>query len=151
MKATRKSIEAFLAEKKMAIAGVSRDPKKFGNNVFRELKGKGFELYPVNPNADEINGEKCYADIYSVPDHVKRLLIVTPKKQTPGLVRDAVSRGIRSIWIQQMSDTPEAVEFALNNNVDLVMKECILMHSEPVMSIHRFHRAVRKFFGLLPK
>ena len=82
MNVTLNQINSFLVNRRMAIAGVSRNPKKFGGYVFNELKQKGFVLYPVNPNADEIQGVKCYKTLAELPDDIDRLLIVTPKHET---------------------------------------------------------------------
>jgi len=151
MKASRKSIEAFLAPRKLAIAGVSRNPKKFGYAVFNELRIKGFEVSPVNPNADVIDAVACYKNVSSLPAGTDRLLIVTPRALTPGVLQEAVRNGIRNIWIQQRSETRESLDFAKENGVELVFGQCILMWAKPVKSIHRFHRSVKSFFGLLPK
>ena len=151
MKASRKDIESFLSTKKIAIAGVSRNSKKFGYTIFKELSLKGFDLYPINPNASSLGGTPCFQSISALPSDVRNLLIVTPKDQTAGLIREALSKGISGIWIQQMSETPEAIKFAEENNVNLISKQCILMWAEPVKSFHKFHRNVKKLFGMLPK
>ena len=150
MKANRKAIEAFLSSKKIAIAGVSRDSKKFGHTVFKELSLKGFDVYPINPHVSSIGGTFCFQSISALPSDVRNLLIVTPKDQTAGVIREALSKGITGIWIQQMSETPEAIKIAEENNVDLISKQCILMWAEPVKSFHRFHRNLKKLFGMLP-
>ncbi len=144
-------INSFLESKKLAIAGVSRNPKKFGFTVYKELLKKGFDVYPINPNTDLIEGKKCYRDVASLPDEIKHLHITTPKEQTLEVVKQAVDKGIRNIWIQQTADTSEAVEFALNNKVNLIYKKCILMFAEPVKSIHKFHGFIVKLFGKYPK
>jgi uncharacterized protein len=151
MKATRTAIESFLSAKKIAIAGVSRNSKKFGYTVFQELSQKGFDVYPINPNTNSLGGTPCFQSISALPSDVRNLLILTPKDQTTGLVREAVSTGISGIWIQQMSETPEAIKFAEESKINLISKQCILMWLEPVKSIHRFHRNLKKLFGLLPK
>lgn len=141
----------FLEGSEFAMAGVSRDRKKFGGALFADLNGRGFRIYPINPNADKIDGHDCYPDVTSLPEHVQKLFIVTAKKETVPLVEQAVRKGISKIWIQQMSETPEAIRLAEENNIDLITRECMYMHAEPVGSIHKFHRAVRKFFGRFPK
>ncbi len=151
MKATKASIDAFLASRKLAIAGVSRDPKKFGYQVFKQMQEKGFEVYPVNPETDMIDGNPCFRSIGSLPLNVHSLLIVTGKKQTRGIVAEAIAKGIDNIWIQQMSDTPEAIELAGSRPLNLVTGECILMHTNPVTGFHKFHRNIRRFFGRMPK
>lgn len=140
----------FLDGKEFAIAGVSRNKSKFGYLIFKDLKDRGFTLYPVNPNAGQIDDIISYPDIYSLPEHVKKLYIVTKQGQTKQLVEDAVKKGIKQIWIQQMSDTSEAIKVAEENGISLITGECMYMHAEPVKSIHKFHRGIRKFFGSFP-
>ena len=151
MKPSKQLIQTFFETKKIAIAGVSRDSKKFGSVVFKELKEKGFDVYPINPNVDNIYGEKCYQSLSGLPADVSSLLIVTPKPNTLDLLKEAVSKGFKNIWIQQNSETPEVIEFVKSRNLDLIMKQCIMMHAEPVKGFHKFHRAIKKIFGLLPK
>jgi predicted CoA-binding protein len=149
--ATLNEIQKFLSPKKMAIAGVSRNPKKFGGTVFKELKEKGFELYPVNPNADEIQEVKCFKSVKELPEDVKHLLIVTPKKNTATVAADAISNGMEMIWIQQQSDTPEAVAAIEEAGIPLIHKKCILMFADPVKGPHKFHRFLVKIVGMYPK
>ncbi len=151
MKATKAAIDSFLAIRRVAVAGVSRDPKKFGHLVFKLLKEKGFEVYPINPEIDQIAGVPCFHSVSALPLNVHSLLIITQKKQTKSVVAEAVAKGIDNIWIQQMSDTPEAIELASSHPVNLVTGECILMHLDPVTGIHKFHRTVKKLFGLYPR
>ena len=151
MKATKTAINSFLSTRKIAIAGVSRDPKKFGHLVFRQLKEKGFEVFPINPDTDNIAGVPCFRSVSALPLSVHSLVIVTPKKNTKSVVADAMAKGIDNIWIQQMSDTPEAIELTKAHPVNLITRECILMHTDPVTGIHKFHRSIKKLFGLYPK
>jgi hypothetical protein len=145
------TIREFLAPKKLALAGVSRNPKKFGYAALKELKEKGFDVYPVHPEADEILGVKCYHSVSGLPADIRHLVSMVPKDQTRTVVAEALDRGISNIWIQQMSDTPEAIDLAKERNAGLVVKTCILMHASPVKSIHAFHRGLLKIFGMLPK
>jgi uncharacterized protein len=151
MKTSRKTIESFLEPRKMAIAGVSRDPKKFGNVVFRDLKERGFDLYPVHPQVTEMNGTAFSPSVSSLAPGISNLLILTSKKNTLGIVKEAADRGIANIWIQQMSDTPEAVDYAKSKGINLITGQCILMWSDPVKGFHKFHKNMKKFFGMLPK
>lgn len=148
---TKKKIDDFLYHKKLAIAGVSRSPKSFSREVCRELRERGYEVLPVNPNADEIEGEKCYNSIDTLPDTVKSLLILTPKKETDDVLRSAIKRGIENIWVQQMSETADTMKIASEGNVDIISKKCIFMFAQPVKGIHGFHRTLTRIFGGLPK
>ncbi|HSL86663.1 MAG TPA: CoA-binding protein [Bacteroidales bacterium] len=147
---TLKQIEEFLASEPIALAGVSRNPRKFGYTAFKELKEKGMNVIPVNPHADEILGSKAFKDVSSLPPEVKGLIIMTRKDQTAGVIKEAREKGIKQIWIQQMSDNKDVIQELEGDGINLITKECILMHYKP-HSIHKFHRAILKFFGRLPK
>ena len=144
-------INEFLAPKKLAIAGASRNPKKFGGTVLSELKKKGFDLYPVHPVATEIQGIPCFNSVSELPAGVDHLYIVTRKDQTAGVVEQALKQGIRKIWIQQHSDTPEALEMAKKQNVPVISGRCMMMFAEPVGTMHGFHRWLSKLFGGYPR
>lgn len=148
--ATLRQIEEFLGSEPIAMAGVSRNPKKFGFAAFRELKEKGMNIIPVNPNADEIHGSKVYHDIKSLPDEVRGLIVMTGKNQTAGVIREAREKGISQIWVQQMAETSEAIKELEGSGVNFITKECILMHYKP-HSIHKFHAAIRKLFRTFPR
>jgi len=147
---TAKQIDGFLSAKQIAMAGVSRNPKKFGYVAFKELREKGLELIPVNPNASEINGIKAYNSVAALPEGVESLLVMTPKPQTAAVVKEARAKGIKNIWIQQMSDTPEALKELEGSGINVITKECIMMFQNPT-GIHKFHRSILSLFGRLPK
>jgi hypothetical protein len=148
---TLNQIQDFLAPRKMAIAGASRNPKKFGGSVFQELREKGFELYPINPNAEEIQGVKCYKSVNELPADVEHLLILTPKYETELVAHAAVKKGIKMIWIQQQSETAVAVKTIEDAGIPIIYKKCIMMFADPVKSVHGFHRFLVKTFGGYPK
>jgi len=148
--ATLRQIEEFLGSEPIAMAGVSRNPKKFGFAAFRELKEKGMNIVPVNPHADEIHGTKVYRDIKSLPDNVGGLIVMTGKDQTAGVIREAREKGIRQIWVQQMAESKEALKELEGSGLNFITKECILMHYKP-HSIHKFHAAIRKLFRTFPR
>jgi predicted CoA-binding protein len=148
---TLNEIQKFLEPRKMAMAGVSRNPKKFGGAIFKELKEKGFDLYPINPNAEEIQGIKCYKSVDELPAGVEHLFIVTSKGETETIARAAVKKGMKMVWIQQHSDTPEAVKIIEEAGIPLIHKKCMMMFADPVKSFHGFHRFFVKTFGGYPK
>jgi predicted CoA-binding protein len=145
------AIEDFLSTKKMAMAGVSRDPKKFGGAVYKHLTDNGYAVFPVNPNAERIGESTCYPDVGSLPDETDRLFIVTPKRETKSVLEAAIKKGIRKVWIQQMSHTDEVMTLARENDLELITKECIFMYAEPVTGPHKFHRFFKKLFGRYPR
>jgi len=147
---TKKQIEEFLAAEAVAVAGVSRNPKKFGYTAFQEVRKKGLNVVPVNPNLPEIDGMTCYKSVSDLPPGINALWILTGKQNTLDVVRQAVDRGIRNIWIQQSSDTPEALDLLKDKEVNLIYKQCLLMHYKP-HSFHKFHGNLKRWFGRMPK
>ena len=145
------SIQSFLEPRELAIAGVSRHPKKFGRQVYEHLKGNGFKIHPVNPHMEELDGGICYRSIRDLPGEVDRIFIVTPAQETAEAVRQSLEKGIRHIWIQQRSDTPEALELLKDRDVNLIHNKCIFMFAEPVKGGHAFHRFLNRLFGSYPK
>jgi uncharacterized protein len=148
--ATLKQINEFIESQPIALIGVSRNPKKFGYAAFKELKEKGMNILPVNPEAVEIMGQKTYPNVNALPSEVKGIIIVTKKDKTATVVREAKEKGIKQIWIQQMSDSKEALNELNGTDINYITGQCILMHYKP-HSIHKFHRAINKFFGKFPK
>lgn len=148
---TQNQIQNFLSLKTYAIIGVSRNPKKFGNAIYSELRTKNYTVYPVNPNLDKYENAVCYPNLKSIPVLPDGLIIVTNREKSLGIVKDAHSVGIKNIWIQQSSGSKEAIEYCKKNNINVIYKQCILMFLEPVVSIHKFHRFIKKIFGGLPK
>ncbi len=117
----------------------------------KELKAKGYTTYPVNPNAKEIDGEKCYKSLKTLPEKVDGAVIVVPPAEAVKAVKDAVEAGINKVWFQQGSQSDNAIRFCQANGVSAVYGECILMFAEPVAGFHKFHRTVKKIFGKIPK
>jgi predicted CoA-binding protein len=148
--ATLKQIEEFIASEPIAMVGASRNPKKFGFSAFRELKEKGMNIIPVNSHGGEIHGVKAYPDIRSLPADVKGLLVMTQKGATAGIIKEAKEKGIKQIWIQQMSDSKEALQELEGSGINFISGQCILMFYKP-HSIHKFHGRLKKFFGGWPK
>lgn len=147
---TQAQINQFFDQQTIAVAGVSRNPKKFGYTAFKEVRDKGMEVIPINPNVDEIDGKACYRSVKDLPDTVNALWIMTPKEKTGEVVSQALNKGIKHIWIQQMSDTPEVLEQFKDKEINLIARECMLMHYKP-HGFHKFHRFLKGLFGRLPK
>lgn len=143
-------VEDFLNQKRIAIVGVSHNKRKFGNSIYSELKKKGYEIFPVNPQMNEIDGDKCYPSISSLPEELDSLIISVAPDKTMSVVEEAKNAGMRKIWIQRGSQSLEAVKFCKENNIDVVSGECILMFAEPAMFIHLAHRWINKITGKLP-
>ncbi len=145
-----KQIEDFLGSQPIALAGVSRNPKKFGSIAFNELTKKGLKLVPVNPNMNEFAGSHVYPGIGSLPDEVRGVIVATGRDKTAGVVREAIGKGIKNIWIQQMAESKEALDMLKGSDINYITGECILMYYKPD-SIHKFHGLIKKFFKRYPK
>jgi uncharacterized protein len=148
---TRRDIDAFFSGNTFALAGISRSGQAMSNAVLKELTAKGLRVFPVNPNAANIDGAVCYPSLAALPEKPHGVLIFTPKAQTAQVVREASDCGIRHIWIQQGAQTPEAIALCKEKNLEAVWGRCVLMFAEPVGSMHAFHRTIARIFGRLPK
>ncbi len=148
---TRAAVDDFVGQQSFAIVGVSRQPKKFGAYVYKELKKRGYRVFPVNPQAETIDGERCYANLAALPEPVGGVLIVVSPDQVESVVREAAAAGIKRVWMQQGADSPTAVEYCHENGISEVHGECILMFAGNVDSVHKFHRWVWRILGKLPK
>ncbi|MDI6803245.1 MAG: CoA-binding protein [Bacteroidota bacterium] len=148
---TQKSIQEFLSQKPIAVVGVSQTGKKFSNAAYKELKSKGYQVFPVNPKTETISGEKCFPNLKSLPEKVGGVVVITKPTETEKIVREAYTLGIKHIWIQQGAESDEAIHFCKEQNVNVIYGECILMFAEPAAFFHRAHRWVWGVFGKLPK
>ena len=148
---SKQNITDFIEKKNLAIVGVSRSGKKFGNAVLKDLRAKGYNTFAINKSGDEINGEQSYVDLKSVPEKLDGLVTVVPPSETIKVVQAAKAAGIGHVWMQQGSESKEAIEFCRQNDINLVHGECIMMFAEPVKGFHAFHRWIWKILGKLPK
>lgn len=147
---TAQDIEQFISDKKFVYVGVSGDKKKFGYMLFRDLLKNGYELYPVNPRLDEIEGQKCFTSIAEIPDDVKKAFLITPKTVTPEIIEQAYQKGIKYVWMQQGASDEAAVELAKSKGMSVIHDECLYMFAQPT-GIHGFHRWIKKVFNKLPQ
>lgn len=147
---TLNSIEKFIANKDIAIVGASTNTKKFGHILTQNLLKKGYNIYPVNPKASEILGQKCYPEIASLPQAVSAIVFVTKPEVTERLVSEAIQKGIMHIWMQQGSHNAKALEISENSNANVIYKHCILMFLKPSMWVHKVHGFFKKLSGNYP-
>lgn len=150
-KPTLSQIDDFFSAGSFAVVGVSRNPNKFGTMLFRDMVNYNYEVYPVNPNIDELHGHKCYRNIFELPETVQGLIMITQPEQTIQAVKEAASKGIRYIWIQPGAEHIDAHDFCNQQKINCITGECIFMHIKPVKGIHGFHRFLRRLFGTFPK
>lgn len=145
------AVQEFVACKRLALAGASRSGKKFGNTVLRELTAKGYEMLPVHPHAETIDGVHCWRRFADIPGAVGGVVVVVPPPEAARVVREALDAGITRVWLQQGSESEGAIAECLDRGALVVAGHCILMFAEPVRSFHRFHRTIWRLLGKLPR
>jgi uncharacterized protein len=141
------NVKDFVSTKNIAVVGVSRSGKKFGNGIATEMKQRGYQIYIVHPEANEIDDQPCYPNLAALQGKAEAVVICVPPKKAIQVLREAVDAGIKKIWLQQGAQSPEVLALAKELGVDPVPGKCLLMYAEPVQSIHGFHRWLAKVFG----
>ena len=134
---------------RVAIVGVSRTGRKFGNSACRVLREKGYRVYPIHRTAARIDGVTCFSRLADLPEPVGGILIVVPPLDAVPVIREAAAAGIRRVWLQQGAESPEALRVCEQFGMDGVSGECVLMFAHPA-GIHRAHQIVRRMCGALP-
>jgi predicted CoA-binding protein len=143
-------VRDFVSQRRLALAGVSRSGRKFGNLLLRELKTRGYEVVPVHPGAAELQGLPCARSLAELKGRVDGVVVVTPPSEAVRLVREAADAGIGRVWLQQGAESDEAVRIAGERGVALVRGHCLLMFLPEAGGIHGFHRLLWRLLGKLP-
>jgi predicted CoA-binding protein len=146
---SKASVDAFLVQPALALVGMSRSGKKFGNLACRELTTKGYRIYPIHPSAETIEGRRCYRRFADLPERVDAVLVVVPPAQAAPTVREAAAAGIHHVWLQQGAESPEVLQVCRDIGIDTVSGECILMFAKPT-GYHKAHRWLWRLLGKLP-
>ncbi len=128
MDTVTQQIEQFLAAPLFAVAGVSTNRNKYGNKVLRCYQQAGSNVIPVNNHADKIEGLDCINSVLDLPDEVISLSIITPPKITEQVVQQAVTKGIKNIWMQPGAQSEAAVQMCRNNGINIIADgSCLLV------------------------
>jgi len=153
-KVTLEIIDDFLAQKRIAMVGLSRQPKDFSVMLFEELCRRGYDVVPVNPGASEVMGRPCFARVQDIQPPVDAVLLMTSPAVTEAVVEDCAAAGIRRVWMYsaggQGAVSPKAVEFCRVHGIQVVPGECPFMFF-PHAGLHRLHGFVRKITGNYPR
>jgi predicted CoA-binding protein len=121
-------IEEFLEKRNVfAVVGASRNPMKYGHQVYKDLRNAGYTVYPVNPNANEILGDKCYARLESLPEIPQVVDLVVPPEATNEVVKVCEKLGIRRVWMQPGSESRIALDFCKENDIEVVCGVCVMV------------------------
>ena len=143
-------VRDFVGRRRLALAGASRTGKKFGNLLLRELKARGYEVFPVHPEASELEGLPCARSVGALAGRVDGLVVVTPPAESERLVAAAADAGIGAVWLQQGAASDEALRVARERGVAVVHGHCLLMFLDRAGGVHRLHRLLWRLLGKLP-
>jgi predicted CoA-binding protein len=121
-------IEEFMAQKRFAIVGATADTSKYGNEIFRNMTSRGYEVYPVNPRLKELEGTKCYPTLSDIPVKVDVVDFVVPPPVTEQILRECHALGLDRIWLQPGSESEAALAFCNENNLKVVHSVCVMMN-----------------------
>jgi predicted CoA-binding protein len=150
-------VHDFLAQKRIAVAGVSRNNRHHpaGNLIFHRLKKTGHEVFPVNPHMQTFQGARCYPDLQSIPGGVEAVVIITRPETTERIVRQCGDAGIRRVWMHQSlgqgsSVSAKAVEYCRQHGISVIAGACPMMYGDGVDIGHTCMRWVLKLTGRLP-
>jgi len=117
------------AFRKMAVIGASANKSKYGNIIVRDLKRKGYEVYPVNPNLDEVEGLKCYPSLENLPEDVELLIFVVPPRVGLQEAKKAVSLGFKRLWFQPGAESEEIANFLKGQEVEYSFYRCVMVET----------------------
>jgi predicted CoA-binding protein len=151
-------VHDFLAQKRIAVAGVSRDNSHHpvGNLIYQRLKKTGHEVFAVNPHMQTFAGDRSYPDLKSIPGGVDGVVIVTRPETTEQIVRDCDAAGVRRVWMHQSmgrnasSVSPAAVEYCREHDISVIAGACPMMYGDGADLGHRCMRLVLRLTGGLP-
>ena len=150
-------VEDFLAQKRIAVAGVSRDKSHHpvGNLIYHRLKSTGHDVFAVNPKMRSFEGDECYPDLKSIPGGVDGVVIITRPEITAQVVRDCGDAGVRRVWMHQSpaggsSVSSEAVDYCRSHDITVSAGACPMMFGEGVDFGHKCMRWYMNVTGSMP-
>ena len=144
----------FLTKKRVAVTGVAREPKSHGsNNVYKRLRDRGYEVFAVNPNAREVEGDPCYADLRSIPGGVQAVVIGTRPEIADDTMRECAELGIKHVWMHRGpgagSVSPTATEYGRQHGITVIDGGCPLMFGSTADFGHKVMRRI--YAGRVPQ
>ena len=155
MPALKAAANDFLAQHRIAVVGVSRDSKQPANLIFRTLQKAGHEVFAVNPNADEVEGDACFHDLVSIPGGVDAAMIVTPPAAALGVATECADLHIDRVWLHRSFGTgsvsPDAAAFCREHGITVIEGGCPMMFVPGADFGHRCMRWILNLTGGLPK
>jgi predicted CoA-binding protein len=154
MPTMKEAASEFLAHKRIAVTGVSRKPKEHGSNtVFKRLRDRGYQVFAVNPNANEVEGARSYHDLRSIPGGVDAVVIATAPDKADGTMRECAQLGIKHVWMHrsygQGSVSATATAYGREHGITVIDGGCPLMFDPTADFGHKVMRVVLR--GHIPK
>ena len=150
-------VNEFLAQKRIAVAGVSRNGSQHpvGNLIYRRLKTTGHDVFPVNPQMRTFEGDRCYPDLQSIPGGVDAVVIITRPETTERIVHDCNDAGVPRVWMHQSlgkgsSVSSEAVEYCRQHGISVIAGACPMMYGDGADFGHTCLRWILRVTGGLP-
>ncbi|EWT01611.1 CoA-binding protein [Intrasporangium oryzae NRRL B-24470] len=142
METIKQAATHFLGHHRIAVTGVSRTPADHGSNVvYKRLKERGYEVFAVNPNAEQVEGDQCYPDLTSIPGGVEAVVIGTRPERAQGTVEECERLGISEVWMHRAfgmgSVSPEATAYAREHGMTVIDGGCPLMFDPTADSGHK--------------
>jgi len=129
-------ITDFLRKKNVfVVIGVSKNPAKYGHQVYKDLKEAGYVVYAVNPTIDEILGDRCYHSLSELPEMPDVVDTVVPPAVTEKVVEECKELGIARVWMQPGSESEQAIDFCSRNNINVVHDVCVMVKRRASPSI----------------
>lgn len=154
MKTLKETAQEFLAQRRIAVAGVSRDSRQPANAIYRRLREGGHEVFAVNPNAEMLEGDPSYSRVSAIQGGVDAVVIATRPEVAEEIVRECAKLGIRRIWMHrafgQGSVSEAATQIARSAGITVIDGACPMMYIEPVDFFHRCGRWFMGVTGRLP-
>ncbi len=139
---------AFLAARRIAVVGVSRNEKDFSRAVLRELLRRGLDVVPVNPALADAEGRRCFARVQDVSPPADAALLMTPPTRTEAVLRDCLAAGIRRVWLHRGAGagaaTPAALALCAESGIAVVQGLCPFMALPDAGFPHRVHHFLRR-------
>jgi uncharacterized protein len=147
MQTVKEAASAFLANSRVAVTGVSRTPKNHGSNtVYKRLRERGYEVFAVNPNADEVEGDPCYQDLKSIPGGVGAVVIGTRREIAEDTMRECTDLGITHVWMHrgpgEGSVSDAATEYGRRHGIAVIDGGCPCMFGPTADFGHKIMRLV---------
>jgi predicted CoA-binding protein len=146
------SIVDFLEQKRIAVAGVSRHENQPANLIYRKLRDAGYEVVPINPKVDEVEGDRCYPNLAAIGEPPDGVLVVTSPAASETVVRECAAAGVSRVWMHRSfgsgSVSEAAVQFCRDNGISVIEGGCPMMYCVPV---DVGHKCMRWFLGLTGK